>query len=84
MSTVRLTDADFTYLELDAKHYMDKPISREHVQLLIEEVKDWRVLGATPDAITERIEGLEWDLQMAQDEVESLRDELRVVTGGEY
>lgn len=54
-----LDDSQLVYLELDAKHYMEKPFDREAITALVEEVRQWRSLGSLEE-VQERLEDVEW------------------------
>ncbi len=65
----RLDNSDLVLLELGARYYMDKPVDREAVTAVIDEVNAWRALGESPEAVAETIESLRYDLDMARDEI---------------
>jgi len=68
----QLSEADLVYLEIDSKYSSESPLAREAIIQLIEEVRQWRSLGASPESVEREIESLRWDVEMANE----LQDEL--------
>ena len=67
-----LSEADLVYLEIDSKYSSERPLAREAIIQLIEEVRQWRSLAATPESMEREMESLRWDVEMADDLQEQL------------